>query len=181
MIYYPATGELAVCAKTKGELMAYSVCLGKHCFGDEQYFDLDGKSEYTLDPLMRDGQNALFCGDVPGIQGITLREIHIEHGTDVDDDLEIRRSGDVFESLSLQNRSLLDESIRSRVIKAKFHVRFAEGRARTLTIELPNIAHYDRESDHELLNSWLVKRGFVVRGHEEASHENDREQVLAIA
>ena len=182
MIYYPTTGELAICAKTKGELVAYSACLGRHCFGDEKYFDLRGTTKYTLAPLSQQGRAALFCGDIPGIQNITLHEIHVRHGTSTTLDLEIRRSTDVFKALERQKRKL-DESFQGVIVKAKFRVKFSDDRTRTLTIELPNTAHYDRETDHELLNAWLVKRGFIIRHEveEEVSNEADQEQVLVYA
>jgi hypothetical protein len=182
MIYYPATGELAICAKTKGEQTVYSASLGKHCFGDEKYFNLQGASKYTLEPLLQKGRVALFCGDVPGIQNITLYETHVNYGMDSEVDLEIRRCHDVFEGLENQGRKLC-EPLHGEIIKAKFRVHFSDDRVRTLTIELPNIAHYDRETDHELLNTWLVKRGFIIR-HEtnvEVSHATDQEQVLVYA
>lgn len=180
MIYYPETGELAICAKTKGEQAAYSACLGKYCFDDISYFNLHGASKYTLEPLMKRGRNSLVCADIPGIRSIELFEVHIDYGDDSVKDLEIRRSDDVFEAMEMQGRTL-DESFRGLIIKAKFQVFFEDNRIRTVTIELPNIAHYDRESDHELLNFWLVKRGFIIPNttNEEVSHETDREPVLA--
>jgi len=182
LIYYGATGELAICAKTKGEQTAYSMCLGKHCFGDEKYFDLQGLSKYTFRPLLCEGCAALFCGDVPGIQNITLHETHIDYGAGSDLDIEIRRSRDVFEALANQGRKL-DEFPYGRIVKAKFRVQFSDDRIRTMTIELPNIAHYDRETDHELLNAWLVKRGFIQRHkiNEEVSYATNPEQVLVYA
>ena len=182
MIYYPATGELAICAKTKGEQTAYSVCLGKHCFGDEKYFDIRGITKYTLEPLAKRGRDALFCGDVPGIQSIALHEAHTDHAPDSGSNLEIRRSNDVFTALQDQGRTL-GAPFRSRIIKAKFCVQFADNRIRTIIIALPNVAHYDRETDHELLNAWLIKRGFIVRHEtdEEMTHETDQNQVLACA
>ena len=182
MIYYGATGELAVCAKNKGELVAYSTCLGKHCFGDEKYFDLRGVTKYTLEPLTQRGRMALFCDDVPGVRSIALHEILVDYGVDSELDLEIRKSDDVFESLENQGR-MLNESFLGRIVKAKFRVQFTDDRIRTLTIELPNIAHYDRETDHELLNAWLVKRGFILQyeTNEEVSNATDQEQVLVYA
>lgn len=164
MIYYPATGELAICAKTKGEQATYSACLGKHCFGDINYFSLQGASKYTLEPLVKRGRDALFCADIPGIRSITLQEIRIDYsGTNLKKDIEIRQSDDVFDAMEMQGRSLTSKLFRGRIVKAKFQVFFADNRVRTVTIELPNIAHYDRETDHELLNLWLMKRGFIVR------------------
>jgi len=182
LIYYGATGELAICAKTKGEQTAYSTCLGKHCFSDEQYFDLQGFSKYTLTPLAKERYAALFCGDVPGIQNIALYEVQIDYGGGSDLNLEIRRSLDVFEALANQGRKL-DEFFHGRIVKAKFRVQFSDDRIRTMTIELPNIAHYDRETDHELLNAWLVKRGFILRHeiNEEVSDATNPEQVLVYA
>ena len=183
MIYYPETGELAVCAKTKGEQTAYSACLGKHCFGSEKYFDLRGASKYTLEPLTKQGRSSLYCTDIPGIRSITLREVLINHGEDSERNIEIRRCDDVFDAMELERRPLTGKMFQGRVVKAKFEVFFEDNRVRTMTIELPNIAHYDRESDHELLNLWLMRRRFIVREtfEERVSHETYREPVLVHA
>jgi hypothetical protein len=183
VIYYPKTGELAVCAKTKGEQAAYNVCLGKHCFGDTNYFNLTGASKYTLEPLLHKGRDALFCGDVPGIQNITLHKIHIVRQTEFGPHLETHHSGDVFETLKSLKQTLSGESSESRIVKTYFRVQFSDGRVRTVTVEMPNVAHYGRETDHELLNLWLLKRGFIISNttNEEVSHETDRKPVLAYA
>jgi hypothetical protein len=69
------TGELGVHARQPWEKQLYQRLFGKHLFGDEQLFS--GMSKYTLDPLQIDGEAALRCEDVPGIEWVRLGELRI--------------------------------------------------------------------------------------------------------
>jgi len=167
LIYYADTGELAVCAETVGDQKAYCKLLGKHLFGSERFFEFEAPvAKYTLQPLIDAGRDALACGDVEGIERIRLVELHIEH-CGPQKDVEVRRADEVFGALDAQHRDLASEAD-IRLIKAKFNVTFSGKRERTVSIDPPTTASFDREADNEVIHEWLTKRGFIVR----AAHAN---------
>jgi len=162
LIYYPDTGELDIYADTKGEERTYCRLFGKHLFGDEAFFLFDDPlAKYTLRPLIDRGRAALVCGDIEGIDRIRLTELQILHIGE-QKDLEIRRADDVFEALEAVGRNLADETTATRLIKAKFKVQFSGDRERTVMLEPPNIAVFDREADNDVIHAWLGKRGFIA-------------------
>jgi hypothetical protein len=168
-IYYPGTGEIAIHTETKGERRAFCRYFGKHFFGDIEFFRYENPiAKYTLQPLIDSGRDALVCDDVEGLEAIQLRELHIMHNSD-QGDVEVRRaSEDVFRALENQRRNLQDEESSIQLVKAKFVVRFAGGKERTVTIGPPNGAAFDREADNALVHEWLEKRGFICTPDAEA-------------
>jgi hypothetical protein len=179
LIYYPATGELAVHTETKGERRTYCRCFGKHLFGDPTFFRFENPvSKYTLNPLVSLGRAALVCSDVSGIEDIALVELHIERDSD-QTDVEVRRADDVLRALEDQGRNLADEAV--ALTKAKFRVRFTGGKERTVVIEPPNAASFDRESDNAIIHEWLSRRGFIVVGKVEEAANAEPDGILATA
>ena len=160
-IYYPAIGELAIKVQTKGLRVAYTQTIGRYLFGDPGYFHIHDCEKYTLQPLIDLGQESVVClWDDHGLKKVTLRELQIDHN-DGQKAREIWQALNVFEFIRKNERQLTnykDMTIR----RAKLKVLRADGREHTLTIEPPNIALYDRDSDHDIIHPWLVKRGFVV-------------------
>jgi hypothetical protein len=163
LIYYPLRGELSMHTATLGERKAYCQYFGKHLFGREDFFCFDSPiAKYTLEPLIYDGRGALVCSDIDGIEGIRLVELQIQHESG-QKDLEIRRANDVFLALENQERSLQDEMDSTDLIKAKFKVMFrGADKERTVEVGPPNTASYDHDVDGELVNEWLLKRGFIL-------------------
>ena len=62
-----------------------------------------------------------------------------------------------------------------RIIRAGFQVKFSDAkRPRTLVIRPSNIAQYTRDSDSELLEDWMGRRGFIInegRGSYASMHQ----------
>jgi len=181
LIYYPDKGELAINTETKGERGAYCRYLGKNLFGNIDFFRFDNPApKYTLAPLISLGRDALACGDVPGMRQVLLHELHIAHNSD-QEDVEVRKtSEDVFRALANQRRRLQDEETSIRLVKAKFRVTFSDGKERTVTIEPPNVASFDRESDNAIIHEWMCLRGFILTNPQEDGHVDDR-AVLAVS
>jgi len=181
MIYYPDKGELAINTETKGERRAYCRYFGKHLFGDIEFFRFDDPiSKYTLAPLISLGRDALACGDVQGLRQVLLHELHIAHNSD-QDDIEVRKaSEDVFRALENQKRSLQNEDASIRLVKAKFRVTFMDGKERIVTIEPPNIASFDRESDNAIIHEWMSLRGFIMTPDSQEQGHADTGAVLAV-
>lgn len=162
LIYYPLRGELAIHTATLGEKEAYCKYFGKHLFGRDNFFCFDSPvSKYTLEPLIYDGRGALVCSDIDGIEGIRLVELQIQHESG-QRDVEIRRANDVFLALDNQGRSLQDEIGSTNLIKAKFKIMFrGADKERTIEVGPPNTASYDHDADGDLVQEWLLKRGFI--------------------
>jgi len=164
LIYYEDTGELAICTHTKGELRAYCTFFGRHLFGYDEYFRfVDPDAKYSLEPLIDNCSDSLVCSDIDDIEHIRLCELHIQHGCD-GINLEIRRAYDVLKALAQEDRSVACDRESSTLCRAKFKVAFTGGKERTVIIEPPNSASFDRESDNAAVHQWLSKRGFICRG-----------------
>jgi len=156
VVYNPALGELRVNARSKGEKDLYRRMFGLHLFGNEEFFPETGK--YTLDPLRTDGADSLVCSDVPGLKKVVLREVHFRRGGP-ENEVEIRRADDLFAAYEARGRPL---PTKPRIVRAKFQVKFEGARApRMVTIKPSNIATYKRDSDGEIVEEWLSRRGFV--------------------
>ena len=158
MIYYPNEGELAMNVRTQKARMAYTQIFGRRLFDDAGYFSIGNTVKYTLGPLLKYGAASLMCWGTPGIDNIKLCEIQASR-PGIKNHLEIHRADDLLtvdhENLPLSHRD-------SVPVKAKFRVTYADGRERMVIIEPPNIALYDRESDHEIIHAWLLERGFIL-------------------
>ena len=74
-VFVRATGELGIHARTAWETELYQRVLGKHLFGNEEFFG--GKAKYSLDPLWEYGRAALQCIDVPEIEWALLAEVTV--------------------------------------------------------------------------------------------------------
>jgi len=87
----------------------------------------------------------------------------------------------VFDFLKKKRRHLASEE-HITIRRAKLKVLRVDGREHTLTIEPPCIAFYDRDSDHDMIHPWLVKRGFVINNTLSSGgrhHVGELEEVLA--
>jgi len=103
----------------------------------------------------------LVCSDVDGMEGSRLVELQIKHASG-QRDIEIRRSSDVFLALENQERSLQDEMGSTELIKAKFKIMFrGADKERTIEVGPPNTASYDHDTDGDLVQEWLLRRGFI--------------------
>lgn len=159
IIYNRDLGELAIHAGTKGEMTAYCELIGKHLFGSQRTFDVEEKGgKFSLEPIRASGRKCLVCADVDGIENVELVELHIRHDSD-QYHVETHKAADVFRALDEIMRQLPDDA---RLVMAKFRVKFRNAvRPRTVVLRPPNVAIFDRESDSDILNDWLTKRGFI--------------------
>lgn len=154
--YVPQTGELRVHAGSQGERELYRAAFGEHLFGDPDAFP--GAERYTLEPLRIDGEAALACGDVPGIEWVTLREIQLLYGGQPWE-LVTRKSDDLFKLFAARGSGL---PAAGRLVRAVFRVKFAGTRTpRSVVIKPANVAQYARDGDSTLVEQWLAARGFA--------------------
>jgi hypothetical protein len=172
LVYDRRLGELRIHAQLVGEKKLYCQQFGKHFFGDENCFP--GKNKYTLEPLRDDGADSLACGDIEGIESITLVEIEFLWGGAYRS-RDCKKADDIFADLEERQRHLPEGG---RIIKAVFKVKFADSNTpRSVKIKPTNVAQYTRDSDAVLVEQWLELRRFVVR--EEAAEHEGVAQVVA--
>jgi hypothetical protein len=161
LVYSATLGELRISAPTKSEKEIYRELLGLHLFGSSAHFPSCQK--YTLEPLREDGQAALVCSDIEGLDWIKLIEIQYFWPGTVNE-VEIRRSDDIFAALEARRAGIREKA---RIMRAKFKVKFTESRTpRVVTVRPPNVAQYTRDDDSELIEAWLSRRGFIRNGGE---------------
>lgn len=155
LIYDSQTDEIGVNAGTKGERELYLKTIGEVLFGSEVYFERSER--YTLDPLREDGPGALAHEDIEGLAGVRLVEFGRRWPGRIAE-LEIRKSEDLFKSYGENwEKRLSGGSFTHATFKFAF---VGTKRERSVTIRPANIARYERESDAEVIESWLKARGF---------------------
>lgn len=158
LVYDRQLGELRINAQLVGEKKLYCEKLGQHLFGDSGCFP--GTRKYTLEPLREMGADALSCGDVEGIESITLAEVDFYWGGG-HGEIEIRKAGDLFAALAAREGHL---PTGPRIFKAVFKVKFEDSKTpRTVKIRPGNVAEYTRDSDAALIEQWLTLRGFILQ------------------
>lgn len=167
------TGELGIHTGSKAEREVYCRLLGRHLFGNEQFFC--GLPKYTLAPLWQYGRQALSCADIPGIESVRLT------------DLAVFRPGGVPRSESFKSEDLFESWHSPRLPFAKdVHLVSAGFRMKVLgcpaprkvTIRLGNQALYSRDADRCLVEKWFSLRGFL-KNKDQA--DADADSVLAVA
>ena len=162
LVYESAVGELRMNACNKGEKETYRVEFGRHVFGNEDFFPGTGK--YTLEPLRRDGAVSVVCTDVDGMDWVRLKEVQFLRGG-TEREIEIRKAKDLFAALEERGQSM---PARAPILRASFHVKFTDAKSpRIVTIRPSNIAQYTRDSDADVVEDWLQKRGFIEQDEDE--------------
>jgi hypothetical protein len=160
LIYHPATHELQIDAGTREEREVYRRLFGRHFFGDDHHFP--GTAIYTLEPLRTDGERALVCSDVDGMELVTLRRIEFVIGRSIRSTESIE-ANDVFAAINAGNVGI-PRSCRLR--EAGFSIRFSDSKApRTVSLRPSNMVCYQRDSDCDMVEWWLRLRGFALRTH----------------
>ena len=130
----------------------YRILFGKMFYGDREYFsDL---AVFTLDPLLNDGENALQCRDISGLEDVMLvqckfrtvaGEIMALHGLDA-----IHMIGEVKQTI-LAGGEMISAKFRFRIKTMK--------KAQTLKIKLGNRAEFPLRYE-KAVETWLMARGF---------------------
>jgi hypothetical protein len=159
VVYDGELGELRMNARSKVVRELYREAIGLHVFGNVGHFP--GKEKYTLEPLRSDGRASLACGDIEGLRWITLKEIqYLWYGRI--SEIEIHRAEDVFSVFESRKTTI---PTKPRLLRANFQVKFMDSRTpRAVAIRPPNVAQYARDDDSELIEEWLLRRGFIRNG-----------------
>jgi hypothetical protein len=156
VIYRPHTGELQVHAGTQAQVRTYSKLFGRHLFGDDLHFF--NARKYTLDPLKTDGEKALVCSDIDGLDSISLTRVRYQL-SGCHSECETYASDDVFASMKERGQTIPDGAV---IAEAGFSVYFRDSTVpRTMSVEPSDADGYERPCDSERLRDWFVKRGFA--------------------
>ena len=158
LIYDMASDEMGVHAGTRGESRLYLLVLGGLLFGDEDYFPPSDK--FTLDPLIEDGVGSLVCEDIDGLEDVRLVEFRRLWGGAYKE-IEIRKASDIFGALNARGQKL---GSKGRLVGAVFKIKFeGASKERSVSINPPGSAKYERSEDSDLIEVWLAKRGFILK------------------
>ena len=159
VVYEAHKGELRINARSKGEKQLYRTVFAKYLFGDETLFS--GQDKYCLSPLREQGEAALVCTDIPGLEQIRLKELQLFHGGS-SWELETRKSDDLFALYRKKGRPF---PTTGQLVKATFKVYFSDSPTpRSVVIKPGNVAQYMRDEDCDRIEQWLKARGFISSG-----------------
>lgn len=157
LVYDLDRGEMGLNCCAERERRVLLRAFGRVLFGQADYFP--GTAKYTLAPLVRQGRHCLACGDVPGIERVSLTEVEVQ----VEEEprhRDIRKAGDIFrlvESGSFRWPRRVED-----IRRATFEVKFWRApRARRVTIVPCNRAIFGREEDSPLLERLMKARHFI--------------------
>ena len=156
LVYNPATGEIRINATGKVLKQVYREVFGLRLFGDGNFFN--GQRRFTLEPLRRDGKNSLICSDIDGLEWVKLKEVHF-HWLGEYREIEIRKAEDIFAAMERRGSSI---PILATIARATFEVKFEDSKpARMVCISSENKAQYKRDDDAEIIERWMLQRGFI--------------------
>jgi hypothetical protein len=157
LVYNCERGELRIHGCNVKEVENLRRAFGKHLFTDEEFFP--GGAKFTLAPLVEARRACLACGDIPGIQHITLTEIQAFSGGK--DWLRVTfQAPDIF--TAIERGDFVLPAV-DRLVRASFVVRFSDSaKQRTVKIAGSNKLSVVRDGDTVLVERWLSARGFVA-------------------
>lgn len=159
------TWELRINGGTKGERAMYRELIGLHIFGRREMFPPD-PDRYDLEPLRVLGRRSMVCTDVAGLASVRLSELSLYVGGPYHR-RKVEKADDVLLALEAAGETIAPDALLS---SATFDVRFTDGRKpRPVTIRHGNTASYTRDTDAELIEDFLRRRGFV-KGTREVAH-----------
>ncbi|MEN6386028.1 MAG: hypothetical protein ABFD79_12645 [Phycisphaerales bacterium] len=178
LFYWPEYGELAIHSTSEKDQIEYCKILGKHLFNNEAFFDTSGREKYTLEPLRTDGRAALSCADVDGIEHISFTELYWRYNSN-QMHIQMHKANDIFEALSVKKFTIPKDAT---LTKASFKIKFKGSKStRTVTIRLPSAAIFGRDSDADVVNEWLKKRGFINEVISQERADDQIQQAVAVS
>jgi hypothetical protein len=154
VVYDPDFDELSLSTENDKEREAYRREFGRHLFGTAEYFAGEGK--YTLEPLVTKGAAALLPNGVPGIDKVTLKEVHYAQGPEI----VVRKAADIFAVLAMRQPPVT--TLRQAPFRVSFLVKLsAVKRPRTVVIHKGNRAKYQHDGERDIIEEWLDAQGFI--------------------
>jgi hypothetical protein len=135
-----------------------------------------GEQRLSLECLKFQGEAALACSDIPGLQKIVLREVHLFR-RDLRHQPVARIAQDIFRAYRSEDLHALFP-LDCTITRAVFDFYFADSTIpRSVATEPPSNPEPERPSDAEAIQRWAALRGFIVQC---APRDNPDEQAMAI-
>jgi hypothetical protein len=159
VVYNNANNEIRMNVRNSSKwlLELYRCVFGHMLFGNMDYFK--GRNKFTLEPLRQDGRACLECGDVDGIENVTLTEYTIFYDPNFNESVT-RRADDVFGLLEARQQKFPKGG---HLIRAKFKIKFTGAKyPRSVTIKKGNCAGFKIDDDSVAIEQWLTNRGFIT-------------------
>jgi hypothetical protein len=154
--YQGGIGEIAVSCGSERERRVLLRTFGRVFFDDPEFFPVTEK--YTLAPLLS-GRSCLACGDVPGIEAVSLTEVDL-FVPQIPQHRVIRKAADIF--ALVETGALRWPTHVCDIRRATFRVKFRRAaRPRRFTIVPCNRVIYGREEDSPLIEQLMAARGFI--------------------
>lgn len=158
LVYDSLSDEIRINARTPAIRDRYRTTFSVELFGRENHFPNTHK--YSLDPIRRDGSACVECVDVPGLVWIRLVKIEYEL-PELEREVRSHKAEDMFNAMACRQFELKPNA---RLLQATFKVRFRDNPLpRSVTIKPTNVALYTRDDDSQLIEEWLMRRGFTER------------------
>lgn len=152
------TGELKINAATPIQKEMYRIAFGKHFFSDENLFPPG--DIWTAEPLRHNSEAALSVINVPQLLSATLTSVTL-FIAGAKPELVTTRRADLIEVLDERIAYFENLDIDVRIAEARLDLRFIDGRrTRSVAIKPPNIAVYTRDGDADVIEAFLMDRGF---------------------
>jgi hypothetical protein len=146
LVYNEERGEMRINCCGKRELQEFLKAFGAHVFGNENFFP--GTRKYRLAPLLT-GRDCLACGDVAGLESVTLREVEFFFGGKPWQRVT-RKSADIFDLLER-------EAFRWPAVECISRASFIGA----------NKAQYGRDEDSVIIEAWLKVRKFIAEDEDD--------------
>jgi hypothetical protein len=150
--YNHALNEIAIQGATNEFVTIYKELIGKHFLGSKDYFDVMEK--FNLSPLQESIKNSLQCKDVPGITLVRLTELRLMVDVGEIDTLTSKNCLSVFRNHIPIAGNELHEAMFT------IHIQ-DEDKPQFIKIKLPNVITYSSNEYANLMNNWLMRRGFM--------------------
>jgi hypothetical protein len=169
--YDPRCGELRISARAAWQKQLYRKAFGRFLFGNVDHFP--GAAKFTLEPLRRDPQAVLNCGDLPDVERITLCQLEVLLS-------EAHNWRHIHLADSLLACGFPALPLGARLTDAVFRFKLRGLREpRVLEIQPHNVAHFKHDRFGACIEGWMVARQIALEGR---GYENDEiEAILAVA
>ena len=155
-----ARGELRVHAATLCEREFYRGWFGFYLFGQQSFFPRE--ATYTLQPLVRDGAQALQCLDVEGLEWVLLQEVEMlwRGSRQGNEEWEVRKANDLFAAFKQRGFNFQPQD---RVTRAVFRLKLKGSQLpQSVMIQPAKDPRCERDDDNNAVDEWLVRRGFIM-------------------
>lgn len=153
-------GDLLVNAKSKADIRAYCLLVGKHLFDDRFAFDPNlAPRRYSLDPIRDNGPACLSCAHIDGLDDVRLTLLRMEPAGFDSTPFTIG-PGDVFHALPLIGNTIDPSAELTRaVLRFRLH---GQSRERTVTIAPPISATYERDDAADVIEEFIEQAAFLL-------------------